>query len=176
MRSLPTAMAVLAVTACTHNGPRSRQVSEPSPGVYCKMAFAALRETIKPYDAQPFGLEKACVYNRAMFAGKIFVDARFDHTWVRVPEPDCSEGDYVIRFGFDHYQQSPSEEVVLLLVDSETAAGRSFNATMEQSNWPSKKSGLRALSACGSAFGTLRKTGNTWTATVESPPRQADEL
>ncbi len=82
----------------------------------------------------------------------------------------------MIRFDFDHHKKSPSDEVVLLLVDSETGGARSFNATLEQSNWPTKKHGVRALSACGSAFGTLRRTRYTWVATVEAPPRQADEL
>jgi hypothetical protein len=178
MRHRPVAMVALAITACVHNRPDQTHDSASAAGIgmYCQMALAALKETIKPFDAQPYGLEKACVYSRAMYSGKVFVDARFDHHWGRVPESDCTQEDYVIRFDFDHYQRSPSAEVVLLLVDSETAAGRSFNATMEEPNWPSKKPGLRALSACGSAFGTLRRSGSRWTATVEDPPREPDEL
>ena len=176
MRHVPVTMAALAITACVHNRPARKAESVPATGTYCQMALAVLQETIRPFDAQPYGLERACVHNRATYSGRVFVDARFDHHWTRVPEGDCTHGDYVIRFDFDHYQQSPSAEVVLLLVDSETPAGRSFNVTMEEPNWPSKKPGLQALSACGSAFGTLRRSGSNWTATVESPPREPDEL
>ncbi len=60
MKSLAAVMAALSVGACVHSGPRDQQREMP-PGPYCQMALAALRETIRPYDAQPFGLEKACV-------------------------------------------------------------------------------------------------------------------
>jgi len=140
------------------------------------MAVAALKETVKTYDAQPYGLEQACVQERAMSSGRIFVDARFGHNWTRVPERECLQDGYVIRFDFDNYERSPSPEVVLLLVDSETPTGWPFNATMEEANWPSKPPGVRALSACGSAFGSLRRTGNVWTATVGRPPKVEGEL
>ena len=176
MRSATIAIAALAVATCTQPALKREPPPLMGPNMYCQMAVAALEETVKPYDAQPYGLEEACVRNRAMFSGRIFVDARFGHKWERVPARQCTEGPYVIRFDFENYEKSPAPEVVLVLFESETPIGRSFSAVMEEPNWPSKKPGLVALSACGSAFGNVRKAGAVWTATVEPPPRAPDEL
>jgi len=176
LKSIVFAAYVLSLTTCALRESRRLSTTPEPPGAYCQMALAALKETIKSSDAQPYGLEEACVRNRATFSGHVFVDARFGHNWERVPERQCQEGPYVIRFDFDEYQKSPAPEVVLLLFESDTPTGRSFSVAMEEPNWPSKKPGVVALSACGSAFGIVRRAHGVWTATVQPPPRGADEL
>jgi hypothetical protein len=139
---------------------------------YCRMAAAILDEVVKTADEQPFGLERACVEDRAESGAHIYVDARFnrkvDHA--AVATPDCASGKFLIRFNRDSFVSAPSPGVVLLLVyDGEKGSGIEFSARTENSDWPKNKPGVMSLSACGSAFGVLSEQGNRWRATVTSP-------
>jgi hypothetical protein len=160
--------AALAIAGCAGAGP----VMPSRPPVdYCQMAATVLHEVVRSYERQPFGLEDACVKKRAAQAGKIYADARFtDREGLAVvPHRSCTVRDYVIRFDHQHYEASPTPEVVLLLFSPETARGREFNARMETADWPSKRPGVMAMSQCGSAFGVLRREANGWTARVTPP-------
>jgi hypothetical protein len=136
------------------------------------MAAAILGEVVKTNDEQPFGLERACVEDRAAARGQIYVDARFNRRVddTAVAQPDCPSGKFLIRFNRDNFVSAPSPGVVLLLVyDGEKGSGMEFNARTENSDWPKNKPGVMSLPACGSAFGVLSKEGSTWKARVTSP-------
>ena len=145
---------------------------------YCAMAVAALSETVKSNQEQPYGLEAACVDEMAARAGKIYVDARFDEASDvgAVPIPNCARKNYIVRFDPNHFEPSPATGVVLLLVSEPTPEGREFNARMEEPSWPAKPPGTVALSQCGSAFGVLTGSGSHWTARISPPVRGPDDL
>jgi hypothetical protein len=162
--------------ACVHTGVGRDPSAATSTESHCAVPLAALRETIKPYDNQPDGLEDACVRRRAAFQDRVYVDARFGRQWEKVPIRSCEVDGYVIRFDFDRYEPSPTGEVVLLLFESQEGETRQFSAAMEESTWPKKKTGKLALSACGSASASVQRSTAGWTARVLPPPSAPDEL
>jgi hypothetical protein len=180
LRSRAVAFVMIETAAsCSLGGrPTVRPGAETSPVDYCQMATVALRETVKSNDEQPYGIEDVCVHRLAAASGKIYVDARFmgSRDLETVPVRSCTREKYVIRFDYRNFERSPSEGVVLLMVSAETASGRTFNAVVEESDWPSKRPRAMALSPCGSAFGVLRRSQNVWTAIVVPPPRAPDAL
>lgn len=180
LQALAFAFLVVEVaSSCSPRGrPPVRTNAEPGSVDYCQMAVAALRETVRNNDEQPYGIEDVCVNRLASASGKIQVDARFmgKKDLETVPQRSCTAENYFIRFDFKNFERSPSEGVVLLMVSAEAPSGRKFSATVEESNWPTKRPGMFAISPCGSAFGVLRRSQNAWGATVVPPPRSPDAL
>jgi hypothetical protein len=177
IRTHGVVVASFLAVGCSHALPAPVPVSRPPSGNdFCYMAAAALHQVVRSHEKQPFGLEEACVKTRATRGEKIYVDARFSgaNGFITIPQRSCTAGRYVIRFDHRQFEPSPSSEVVLLLVSEETANGRPFNARMETSDWPKKPPGTMALSQCGSAFGTLRRFGSGWTATISAPSGAAN--
>jgi hypothetical protein len=109
---------------------------------------------VKTADEQPFGLERACVEDRAESGAHIYVDATFNRKVddAAVAPSDCVSGKFLITVN-----------------DGEKGSGIEFTARTENSDWSKNKPGVMSLSACGSAFGVLSEQGNRWRARVTSP-------
>jgi len=172
-------MALLLAAGCHTAGSRPGSVSAGVPAKdYCGMALSALHATIASNDAEPNGLEDACVRHRAFASGYIFVDARVSEREgeAPLPAPSCVADGFRIRFDPAEFEKAPTDGVVLLLIWRSKEGAMEFNALVERPDWPSNKPGVFGLSPCGSAFGTIRRLPTGWTATVVEPPRVPGEL
>jgi hypothetical protein len=148
------------------------------PGEHCQMALVALDAVIKHYSDQPLGLEKTCVDDGAVFNGKVYVDARFtkNRELELVSEPSCTSERYVVRFDHQSFAPSPSKDVVVLILSTNSPPTWRFSAVTEVPDWPKRRPGIVTLSSCGSAFGVLRQVKDRWEATVVPPPRSPEAL
>lgn len=169
---------VVFIAACHRHPPVTSSVAEGASAPYCAMSIAALRASVKSYADQQYGLDSACVADYATTGGKVYVDARFESSrdLETVSEGTCVRDNFVIRFDFEHYEQSPGENVLRLNVHSEVSRSREFLLEMKNSDWPKQRPGVLTIPPCYPAYGVLKAGPKGWQATVTPPPRRPGDL
>lgn len=170
----------VGLASCGHAGGNPPAKDGRPPSEYCAMAEAALRAAVATPQREPDGLDAQCVREYAAVDGKVYVDARFikGGAFEATGQPQCTSGQFIIRFDAEATPPSPAPGVVFLRFDEATQSGRPFFLTIEQPGWAKRSPTVLAMSPCYPAFGVLTRTDGVagWTARVAPPPHGPDDL